>query len=252
MFSSFWRRPTVALTLVLAILIPVSLIGIQSATYGAQPKGSWSGPTTPNPTCKSAFSGQKLCITATPTGLKFKWTGYTFNAKKPGCKVDCLWSEGVSIFGDDIRYSRIFSVEWSGATYTKFVPLKTPEEYNGSASIGNPGSFYGVSVNFRLVVPQVGTSNLAIKFVTMPGGKLGQKFLYRFTVTGGKPPYRWIRIVSKICQLPKGLDFYTTGPKAGTISGIPLQTGYFNVPVIVRDKVGHSAYMLTNWLIVTS
>jgi hypothetical protein len=30
MFSSFWRRPTVALILVLAVLIPVSLIGIQS------------------------------------------------------------------------------------------------------------------------------------------------------------------------------------------------------------------------------
>jgi hypothetical protein len=37
MFSPFWRWPTVALILVLAALIPVSLIGIQSTASNAQP-----------------------------------------------------------------------------------------------------------------------------------------------------------------------------------------------------------------------
>jgi hypothetical protein len=255
MFSSFWRRPTVALIAILAVLLPISLIGIQStaSASNAQPVKLMYYSQTHNPTCRSAFGGQKLCITASPTGLTFKWTGYTFNIK-PGCKVGCLWSEGIDINGPDISFSKTYLVEWAGATYTKFVPLKRPDDYYGSASIANPCCFGAVAVSYRLIVPQVGNSNLAIRTTspTLPGGKLGQRYLFRFYASGGKPPYRWIRIVSRTSNLPKGLVFYTTGPKAGTITGIPRQTGWFNVPVIVRDKVGHSAYMYLSWLTITS
>jgi hypothetical protein len=252
MFSSFWRRPTVALILVLAALIPVSLIGVQPIASNAQPAKSLGVSQTHNPTCHSAFAGQRLCITASPTGLTFKWTGYTFNIR-PGCKVGCLWSEGVGIFGPDIGYSKTFTVGWAGATYTKFVPLKRPEEYYGAASIANPCCFDAVAVSYRLIVPQVGTSNLAIrtKSSTLPRGKLGQRYLFRFYANSGKPPYSWIQVVGRISYLPKGLYFISTGRKAGTITGIPRQTGGFNVPVIVRDKAGHSAYMYS-MLTITS
>jgi len=251
MFSSFWRRPTVALILVLAVLIPVSLIGVQPTTSNAQPTKSKGVSQTHNPTCQSAYDGQRLCITASPTGLTFKWTGYTFNIK-PGCKVGCLWTEGINIIGPDIGYVKITGAEWAGATYTKFVPLKKPEDYYGSASMANPCCFDAVAVSYRLVVPQVGNSNLTIKPVQMPDGKLGQRYLFRFTASGGKPPYRWILIVSRTDYLPKGLYLIRTGPEAGTITGIPRQAWRwpFNVTLIVRDKVGHSAFMGAVGLII--
>ena len=175
MFSSFWRRPTVALTLVLATLIPVSMIGIQPTTSYAQSAKSMGYSQTHNPTCKTAFGGQRLCITATPTGLRFRWTGYKFNIK-PGCRVGCLWGEGIDINGPDIGYLNTTGAEWTGANHTKFIPLNRPEEYYGSASISNPCCFDDVAVSYRLIVPQVGNSNLAIRTTssTMPDGKLAK------------------------------------------------------------------------------
>jgi hypothetical protein len=55
-----------------------------------------------------------------------------------------------------------------------------------------------------------------------------------------------------VSGLPKGLYIIRTGPEAGTITGIPQVTGSFWAPVIVRDKVGHSAFTLLNKLQVTS
>ena len=74
MFSSFWRRPTVALILVLTMLIPVSLIGVQPTASNAQPAKSLEGPDTPNPTIGKAF-GEKVVITATPYGLTSSFPG---------------------------------------------------------------------------------------------------------------------------------------------------------------------------------
>jgi hypothetical protein len=231
------------------VLIPVSLIGIQPTASYAQP----GYPQTHNPTCRTAFGGQRLCITASPTGLTFKWTGYKFNIK-PGCEVGCLWSEGIFISGSDIGYINSTGVEWAGATYTKFIPLKRPEDYSGSVSISNPCCFDAVAVNFNLVVPQVGDSNLAVRTTSsaLPSGKLGQVYLFRFHASGGISPYRWIPVTDGIHYLPKGLYFHTTGPEAGTITGIPRQTGWFYISVIVRDKVGHSAYMYMSPLLITS
>jgi hypothetical protein len=164
-------------------------------------------------------------------------------------------SAGVAISGPDIGFSKTFNVEWTGATYTRFVPLKKPDEYNGDASMCNPCNFGAVGgVSYNLVVPQVGDSNLAVRTTSsaLPSGKLGQRYLFRFHASGGISPYRWIPVTDGIHYLPKGLYFHTTGPEAGTITGIPRQTGWFYISVIVRDKVGHSAYMYMSPLLITS
>ena len=103
----------------------------------------------------------------------------------------------------------------------------------------------GVSkfINFSLVVPQVGTSGLAIITKSLPEAKLGIPYRFRLSARGGIRPYSWYPIV----DLPKGLTLLRTGSKAGTITGTPLKVcNPLNqplwVPVIVHDKAGHAAY----------
>jgi hypothetical protein len=251
MFSSFWRRLPVALILVLAMLISVSLIGVQSTASNAQPAKasnaqpakSLEGPDTPNPTIGRAF-GQKVVITATPTGLDFKFSGY-----------HTYWGGGESnmfIGSEFVGYQKGIYLSWNGPTYNYFQRLNKPDNYAGFVSLDNPNGGWSKFVNFQLVVPQVGTSYLTITSNSLPAAKLGHKYLFRFTAHGGKPPYRWMVVTGRLSTLPKGLGFIKTGPKAGTITGIPRVTGSFWVPVIVRDKVGHSAFTLLNQLKVTS
>ena len=95
-------------------------------------------------------------------------------------------------------------------------------------------------------------SNLTITSNSLPAARVGVRYLFRFTARGGKPPYSWMVETCQFSGLPKGLYFIRTGPNAGTITGIPRVTGSFWVPVIVRDKVGHSAFTILNKLQVTS
>ena len=241
MFSSFWRRPTVALTMVLTMLIPVSLIGVQPTASNAQPAKSLEGPDTPNPTIGKAF-GEKVVITAMPGGLDFKFSGNPQGLRNALIAVQGLFC-GVD---------KYVELSWSGSTYNYFQRLNEADNYLGSVPLPNPNGGWGVIVKFKLVIPQVGTSNLTITSNSLPAARVGVRYLFRFTARGGKPPYSWMVETCQFSGLPKGLYFIRTGPNAGTITGIPRVTGSFWVPVIVRDKVGHSAFTLLNKLQVTS
>jgi len=242
MFSSFWRRPTVALTLVLSTLIPVTMIGIQSTASASnvQPAKSLEGPDTPNPTIGRAF-GEKVVITATPSGLDFKFSGYTQGVR----------SSLISIQGQFCDIDKQISLIWKGPTYNYFLRVNKADNFYGQVPLNNPNSGWGVTITYRLVVPQVGTSNLTITSNSLPAATVGVRYLFRFTARGGKLPYSWMIVTGKFSGLPKGLYFIRTGPNAGTITGIPQITGSFSVPVIVRDKVGHSAFTRLNNLQVT-
>jgi hypothetical protein len=243
MFSSFWRRPTVALIAILAVLLPISLIGIQStaSASNAQPAKSLEGRDTPNPTIGKAF-GEKVVITATQYGLDFKFSGYTQGGR----------NTLISIEGQFCGVYREIPLSWKGTTYNHFVRLSKADNFYGQVPLNNPNSGWGVTITYRLVVPQVGTSNLTITSNLLPAARVGVRYLFRFTARGGKPPYRWMLISGRFSGLPKGLYFIRTGSEAGTITGIPQVTGSFSVPVIVRDKVGHSAFTLLNQLQVTA
>ena len=233
MFSSFWRRPTVALTLVLAMLIPVSLIGIQSTASNAQPaKG---GPTYRNPACGSGF-GETVCITANTAGFTYKWFGPAYS--HGGVADITIASTWTNITINE-------SVQWKGSTGTLFVPIKKPDYYMAWASEG-PSTYLSHDFTSHFPMPDVGTSNLAITTTKMPATSYGSRYLFRISARGGVRPYSWYPIIA----LPKGLTLIRTGPKSGTIEGTPLRTGNFFVPVLVHDKVGHAAYMVL-WLQVS-
>ncbi len=144
----------------------------------------------------------------------------------------------------------IFS--WKGPTYNYFVRLNKADNYYGETELPNPAGGWGTTFKYLLVVPQVGTSNLTITSNSIPAARVGVRYLFRFTAKGGNPPYSWMIVPGHLSILPKGLYFIRTGPNAGAITGIPRVTGSFWVPVIVRDKVGHSAFTLLNKLQVTS
>ena len=237
MFSSFWRRPTVALTMVLAILIPVSLIGVQTVAFGTQRTPTEYPVKSHNPTCMSAF-GDTVCITATPNGLRFKWTGETYYAGAKYCPIGC-GDEDYLVQGPWTHVAIVNEVKWEGSSsHTVFVRLKKPDDYQGFATLIDPAGGYGTALDYTLIVPQVGNSNLAITTTSLPTAKLGVKYLARLHARGGKPPYSWTSVLS----LPAGLTLIRTGPKAGTIIGILRQIGDGIKPIIVNDKIGHAAY----------
>jgi hypothetical protein len=125
-----------------------------------------------------------------------------------------------------------------------FIRLKKPDDYDGYVSLTkfqpNNGAPDGATLYYRLIVPQVGNSNLMIKQFTLPAGKVGVRYFYRLSATGGDPPYNWTLVT--LDPLPKGLGFSGTGPQAGTVHGIPRRAGYVIVAVIVHDRVGHAAF----------
>jgi hypothetical protein len=130
-------------------------------------------------------------------------------------------------------------VQWNNSTsHSVFVRIKKPDDYQGSVTLSNPEGGVGQNVSFQLVVPQVGSSNLAITTISLPDDRMGVKYLFRLTARGGKPPYSWIPVIG----LPTGLTLIRTGPKAGTITGIPREDRARWVPIIVRDKDGHSSF----------
>jgi hypothetical protein len=200
---------------------------------------------THNPACASAFN-TSVCVTATNNGLWFHWwgKGFTDLAGQGNCGIAC-GGEGYEIEGGwGSSFVESKGVAWNNSTsHSVFVPLKKPDDYQVFACLG-PTTGIGICFKFRLVVPQVGNSNLAITTLTtstttlLPTAKIGERYLFRLTAHGGTPPYRWIPVLN----LPPGLTLIKTGPKAGTITGILRKIGGMFIPVIVRDRAGHSAY----------
>jgi hypothetical protein len=225
------RRLNIAL--MLAVFVPISVLGIQTLAFAARNPAIGSAKAH-NPTCGSAF-GERVCITASPTGLTFKWSGYSYRAgAKETLGIQGTWA------GPGITQH----VQWSGSgTHTVFVRLKTPDDYAGWVSLESPEGGVSKFINFSLVVPQVGASGLAVITKSLPAAKLGIPYLFRLSARGGTRPYSWYPIVN----LPKGLTLLRTGSKAGTIAGTPLKVcNPLNqplwVPVIVHDAAGHAAY----------
>jgi hypothetical protein len=240
-----FRRLTVAAALALL----ASLGGVQAVASGAQPRKSPPGSQSHNPTCKSAF-GHRVCVAASPTGLTFRFTGYTYFSGEQGpaqlgnCGKGC-GAEAVVIQGPSSDVLIIKAVTWVGSsTHSVFIRLKKPDDYTGDVVLNNPRPSSiapaGAYLYYRLIVPQVGNSNLMIKQFTLPAGKVGARYFCRFSASGGDPPYNWTLV--SLNPLPKGLGFSGTGPEAGTIHGIPRRAGYVSVGVMVHDKVGHAAF----------
>ena len=255
MFPSFRRRLSVVAPVVLLFII--SLVGIQVTPSGSQTMKSVRSQTvnapclsafnpsvrTHNPACGSAFN-TSVRITATNTGFWFHWwgRGFTYLAGQGPCGKAC-GNESYMIEGDSwmSNFFETGGVYWNNSTsHSKFVPLKKPGDYQGSACLSNPASGAGACFKFQLVFPQVGTSNLAITSTSLPVAKVGVKYLARLYAHGGNPPYRWIPLYGP----PPDLTLIRTGPKAGIITGeLRLrEPGDILLPVIVRDRMGHSAY----------
>jgi hypothetical protein len=104
----------------------------------------------------------------------------------------------------------------------------------------NPQGGVGKSFNFLMVVPQNGSSNLAITTTSIPPAHIGHHYSFRFLAKGGTPPYTFYLVAS----LVKGLALTKTGRNAGLFSGVPVQqaTGNQTVPVILWDKMHHAAF----------
>ena len=64
---------------------------------------------------------------------------------------------------------------------------------------------------------------------SLPGGTVNQTYAYKFTITGGKPPYSWSE-----SGLPSGLSF-----QQGQISGAPTVAGTSALSVTATDSKGH-------------
>jgi hypothetical protein len=136
-------------------------------------------------------------------------------------------------------------VEWNPSSYhSVFVPLKAPDDYYAYASLSNPQFGEGAEVEFRFIFPEAGNSDLAIKPFTLPPGKVGVRYSFRFSATGGDPPYTWTLVKGPLTYLPRGLGFSGSGSEVGTIHGIPLKVECPYIAVIVHDRVGHAAYMI--------
>jgi hypothetical protein len=70
-------------------------------------------------------------------------------------------------------------------------------------------------------------SALNITSLSLPGGLPGSGYSGSLTASGGKPPYIWT-----VSGLPAGLS----AAENGVISGIPTETGNFNLDVSVSDS----------------
>jgi hypothetical protein len=203
---------------------------------------------THNPTCNSGFE-RRACVWTSKYGLTFSWSGkgYIYLTGQTGCEKGC-GAETISIQGPDVRVLIIKPIKWElSSTHSVFIPLKKPDDYRGFATINDPGGGTGTAVNFNLIVPQVGNSNMVITTTSLPAGKLKTRYHFRLSVRGGTSPYSW----TLVTKLPKGLGFITTGPNAGTIHGIPRQSGWYMLPVIVHDEAGHAAYAYFDQLLIT-
>ena len=233
------------LTVVVPLVLLASLGGVQAVASGSQRSIVSEVKPSHNPTCGSAF-GKRVCIAASPTGLTVTWSGKIYLEKS--AQLDCgnttCDSEYLDVSSVDALL-RVRVVQWKPSSYhSVFVRLTNPNEYYGSASLSNPQPGPGVEVHFKFIVPAVGNSSLAIRRFTLPPGKVGVRYSYRFSATGGEPPYTWTLVKAYLTYLPKGLGFIESGPEAGTIHGIPLKVDCPYIAVIVHDRVGHAAYMI--------
>jgi uncharacterized protein (TIGR03437 family) len=87
---------------------------------------------------------------------------------------------------------------------------------------------------------EVGASALRMDSATLPNGRLGQNFTFRFNGSGGAPPYSF--------QLRSGAVPGLTLDPAGEMRGIPTLAGTFPLEVTVRDSTG--ATVTTNFRLV--
>jgi len=237
MLSSFWRRLSVAFMLVL--LFTTGLIGAQTVSHSVQTSAAWPK-LTHNPTCNSGYGGN-ACIWSLPNNeLKITWSGPAF--LNGG---DAL----IVVQGAFTYFSKDYSYVWgAAATHTEFIRLPKPDYYYGFATLGpTPYGQAGKYDNYGLIVPQVGNSNLKITTGDiLPAATVGVPYTFRLSAHGGCKPYSWIPLTS----LPKGLRLKRTGPDAGTITGTPLKEfSMFPLPFVARDKVGHSALLVTGIVI---
>jgi hypothetical protein len=239
MFPSFRRRLTVV-ALAVFLLFTFGLVGIQTTPSGSQTmKPSVSlFQQTHNPTCGSAFN-TSVCAWAYPNGIKIRWwgKGFTLWTHNTLCGIGC-GSETYSIDGVWTYANYDGGMYWhNAASHSVFIKINKPDIYDGNLSLSRLAGGYGKTVEFRLVVPQVGTSNLAVTTNSLPDYRVGAKYLARLSASGGKPPYSWIR-------LPVSVITGLTLTRAGIITGIARLAHATWFPVIVRDEVGHSAYAL--------
>ena len=242
-----------------ALVLLASLGGVQTVTSGFQVRNPWQSH---NPTCGTAF-GERVCMRASAAGLTVTWSGkgYLDKTYRNECSDygqqyagNRLGTEGDSICDvEDMSIDnslgapgRDIAAIWKMSSYHKmFVRMTKPGDYYAFASL----SRYlgeGVEVKFDFIFPEVGNSDLTIKPYTLPAGKVGVRYFYRFSATGGDPPYTWAVVKCDVCYLPKGLGFIGSGPEAGTIHGIPLKVAEPYEAVMVHDRVGHAAFMSTD------
>lgn len=172
-------------------------------------------------------------VEATLKGLQLNLWGFKNNAEFDhlGFSAEASWAPAISI-------DKIFS--WEGTHNIILVKLTRPDDYQGTVGFFNPQGGVGKSFNFLMVVPQNGSSNLAITTTSIPPAHIGHHYSFRFLAKGGTPPYTFYLVAS----LVKGLALTKTGRNAGLFSGVPVQqaTGNQTVPVILWDKMHHAAF----------
>jgi TonB family protein len=88
-----------------------------------------------------------------------------------------------------------------------------------------------VSLPFSLSTPQQSKLNLMSR-TALPSATVRVPYTYRFTITGGKPPYRWTVGGDLAPGLSLGAD--------GLLSGSPLQRGSFRFSIRAEDAEGNN------------
>lgn len=77
---------------------------------------------------------------------------------------------------------------------------------------------------------------LSISTTSLRAGVLGRSYAASLRATGGKTPYTWLLTSG---NLPTGLSLQSA---TGTITGLPTQTGVFNLTFQVTDPLGGQAH----------
>ncbi len=73
---------------------------------------------------------------------------------------------------------------------------------------------------------------LKITTKNLKSGKVGKKYSRTLKATGGLKPYEWLIVSGK---LPNGLFFDNS---KGSITGVPIEAGNFDITFKVRDQLG--------------
>lgn len=225
----------VAIAITAMFLSSFVVITTSSAVAAVRPRVTthvwWPSRVTENPVC-GMRKGERVCVEALPTGLKFLWTGYPLPKGNQLPMSESGIYTGYTNTGETQTNSTFVYVlnKARPVPIIRHEPPSPSVEYVGYATIGmGPLGSPPLEVPFSLVVGP--TTNYIVNHALHPF-RVGRHYAIQLRATGGAP-YRW-----KITGSVPGL---TLDPN-GVLSGTPMKRGVFHFTVTAVNKWGYVAW----------